>query len=107
MDDIPSVEDIAAINIFIYDIDFIDGAMVGELARRSIKKYEKSVQLMRYNSHICYIDNIHALFKAFRCSTCDTYFQKNWKFGASLGPMQWTCEAYISKECVSTPRNAI
>ena len=76
MDDIASVEDIVAINIFIYDIDFIDGAMVGELARRSIKKYEKSVQLIRYNSHICYVDNIHALFKAFRCSTCDTYFHK-------------------------------
>ena len=76
MDDIPSVEDIVGINIFIYDIDLIDGAMVGEPARRSIKKYEKSVQLIRYNSHICYVDNIHALFKAFRCPTCDTYFQK-------------------------------
>ena len=76
MDDIPSVEDIVGINIFIYDIDLIDGAMVGELARRSIKKYEKSVQLIRYNSHICYVDNIHALFKAFRRPTCDTYFQK-------------------------------
>ena len=50
--------------------------MVGELARRSIKKYKKGVQLIRYNSHICYVDNIHALFKAFRCPTCDTYFQK-------------------------------
>ena len=50
--------------------------MVGELARRSINKYEKSVQLIRYNSHICYVDNIHALFKAFRCPTSDTYFQK-------------------------------
>ena len=76
MDDIPSVEDIVGINIFIYDIDLIDGAMVGELARRSIKMYEKSVQLIQYNSHICYVDNIHALFKAFRCPTCDTYFQK-------------------------------
>ena len=76
MDDIPSVEDIVRINIFIYDIDLIDGTMVGELARRSIKKYEKSVQLIRYKSHICYVDNIHALFKAFRCPTCDTYFQK-------------------------------
>ena len=76
MDDIPSVEDIVGINIFIYVIDLIDGAMVGELARRSIKKYEKSVQLIRYNSHICYVDNINALFKAFRCPTCDTYFQK-------------------------------
>ena len=50
--------------------------MVGELARRSIKKYEKNVQLIRYNSQICYIDKIHALFKAFRCPICDTYFQK-------------------------------
>ena len=64
MDDIPSVGDIVGINIFIYDIDLIDGAMVGELERRSIKKYEKNVQLIRYNSHICYVDNIHALFKA-------------------------------------------
>ena len=76
MDDIPSVEDIVGINIFVYDIDLIDGAMVGELARRSIKKYEKNVQLIRYNSHICYVDNINALFKAFRCSTCETYFQE-------------------------------
>ena len=76
MDDIPSVEDIVGIKIFIYDIDLIDGAMVGELARRSIKKYEKNVQLIRYNSPICYVDNINALFKAFRCPTCDTYFQK-------------------------------
>ena len=76
MDDIPSVEDIVRINIFKYDIDLIDGATVGELARRSIKMYEKNVQLIQYNSHFCYVDKIHALFKAFRCPTCDTYFQK-------------------------------
>ena len=50
--------------------------MVAELARRSIKKYEKNYKLIRYNSHICYVDNIHALFKVLRCPTCDTYFQK-------------------------------
>ena len=43
MDDIPSVEDIVGINIFIYDVDLIDGPIVWELARRSIKKYEKNV----------------------------------------------------------------
>ena len=53
MDDIPSVEDIVGITIFIYDIDLFDGAMVGEFAQRSIKKYEKNVQLVRYNIHIC------------------------------------------------------
>ena len=50
--------------------------MFGQLARRSIKKYEKNVQLIQFNSHTCYVDKIHAFFKAFRCLTCDTYFQK-------------------------------
>ena len=76
LDDILSVEDIVGIIIFIYDFNLIDGAMLGELARRSIKKFDKSVQLLRYNSHICYVDNIHALLKAFCCPTCDTFFQK-------------------------------
>ena len=76
MDDIPSVENIVGMNLSIYDIDLLDGAMVGELARRSIKKCEKHVQLIRYNSHLCYVDNIHTLFRTFRCSTCDTNFQK-------------------------------
>ena len=48
MNDIPSLEDVLGINIFKYDIDIIDGAMVGELARRSIKKLERNVQLIQY-----------------------------------------------------------
>ena len=84
MDDTPSVEDTVGINLFIYDIDLIDGAVVGELVRRSIEKYEKNVQLIRYNSHYCYVDNINALFKAFRCPTCDTYFQKTGNFERHL-----------------------
>ena len=74
MDDIPSVEDIVGINVFVFDIDLNFSAIVGELARRIIKKYEKNVQLIRY-SHICYVDKINALFTAFRCPTCDTHFQ--------------------------------
>ena len=65
MDNIPFVDEIVGMNIFIYDIDLIDGAMVGELAQRSIKKYENNVQLIRHNCHNCYVDNINELFKAF------------------------------------------
>ena len=74
MTDIPKVEEMLQINIFLYDIDFVDGELIGELARRSIQKFEKSVKLLRYNNHICYVNNINALFKAFRCTTCATFF---------------------------------
>ena len=84
MDDIPTVKDLVGMDIFIYDIDPIDGAMLGELARRSIKKYEKNVQLIRYKSPICYVDNINALSKAFHCPTCYTYFQKTGKLERDL-----------------------
>ena len=76
MTDFPKVEDLLQLNIFLFDIDFVDGKLIGELCRRSIQKYEKSVKLLRYNNHICYVNNINALFKAFRCTTCDTFFSK-------------------------------
>ena len=76
MTDIPKVEEMLHLNIFLYDTDFVDGELIGELCRRIIQKYEKSVKLLRYNNHICYVNNINALFKAFRCTTCDTFFSK-------------------------------
>ena len=76
LNDIPNIEDLLQLNIFLYDIDFVDGELIGELCRRSIQKDEKSFKLLRYNNHICYVDNINALFKAFRCTTCETYFSK-------------------------------
>ena len=32
--------------------------------------------LLRYNSHICHVNIINALFRALRWSTCDTFFSK-------------------------------
>ena len=76
MTDIPKVEDLVQLNIFIYDIDFVEEELIGELARRSIQKSKKSVKLLRYNNHLCYVNNINALFEAFRCSTFYTVFSK-------------------------------
>ena len=76
MTDIPKVEEMLQLNIFLYDIDFVDGELIGELARRSIQKFEKSVKLLRYNIHICYVSDMNPFFKSFRCSTCDTIFSK-------------------------------
>ena len=36
LNDIPKVKDLLQLNIFLYDIDFVDGELIGELCRRSI-----------------------------------------------------------------------
>ena len=61
-----------ATQYFPYDFDFVDGELIGELARRSNPKFEKSAKLLRYNNHIYYV-HMNS-FKSFRCSTCDTIF---------------------------------
>ena len=40
MNDIPTVEDLLTLNILLYDIDIVDGSIVGELARRSVQRYK-------------------------------------------------------------------
>ena len=73
--DIPNVEGMLRLNIFPYDIDFVDRELI-ELARRSFQKYENSVKLSRYNNHIWYVKNINAFFKALRSSSYDKFFSK-------------------------------
>ena len=76
MIDIPKVEEMLQLNSFFYDIDFVDGELIGELARRSIQKFKKSVKLLRYKNHICYVSDMNSFLKSFRCSTYDTIFTK-------------------------------
>ena len=47
MNDIPTVEDLLTLNIVLYDIDIVNGNIIGELARRSVQKYENTVRLLR------------------------------------------------------------
>ena len=76
MTDIPRVEEMLQLNIFLHDIDFVDGELIGELARISIQKFEKSVKFLRYNNHICYVSDMNSFFKSFRCSLYDTIVSK-------------------------------
>ena len=63
MNNIPTVEGLLTLNIVLYDMDSVDGNIVRELARRSVQKYENTVRLLRYNNHICYVNNINAVFQ--------------------------------------------
>ena len=84
MNDIPIVEDLLTLNILLYDIDFVDGNIVAELARRSVQKYENTVQLLRYNNHICYVNNNNAVFQSIRCPNCDTFFNRTFNLERHL-----------------------
>ena len=53
MNDIPIVEDVLTLSILLYHKDTADGNIVGEIARRSVQKYQNTVRLLRYNNQIC------------------------------------------------------
>ena len=80
----PTVEDLLTLNIVLYDIDIVDGNIVGELARRSVQKYENTVRLLRYNNHICYGNLINAVFQSFRCPNCDTFFNRTFNLERNM-----------------------
>ena len=84
MNNIPTVEDLLTLNILLYDIDIVDGNIIGELARRSVKKNENTVRLLRYNNHICYVNNINAVFQSYRCPKCDTFFNRTFNLERHL-----------------------
>ena len=84
MNDLPTVDDLLTLNIRLYDIDNVHGNIVGELARRSVQKYENTLRLLRYNNHICYVNNINAVFQSFRCPNCDTFFNRTFSLERHL-----------------------
>ena len=84
VEDLPAVEEIVQRNIFIYDFDIQDGEHVGELARRSIGRFDKTVKLLRFNNHIIDANDIDSFFKCFRCPSCDTFFNKSDNFNKHL-----------------------
>ena len=45
MNDIAIVEDLLTLNIVLYIIDIVDGNLIGELARRSLQKYNNTVEV--------------------------------------------------------------
>ena len=76
MNNISFVEDLLTLNNVLYHIDIVDGNIIGDIAKRSVKKYENTVRLLRYNNHICYVNNINAVFQSFCCPDCDIVFNR-------------------------------
>ena len=73
VDHIVFVENTIKQNIFTNDVDIEDGEFVDEPARRSIEMCETIINLLRYNNHNCYIDDINTIFKQLICPNCVTF----------------------------------
>ena len=63
----PKVEEIWQLNIFLYDIDFVDGELVGELAQRNFQKFDVTP--------ITFVTSA-TWTPSFCCSTRGTTFQR-------------------------------
>ena len=77
MNDFLIVEVLLTLNILRYDIDFVDGNIIGELARRSVWKYETTVRLFRHNNHNRYVSDNNSGFERFRHYKYDTFSEKD------------------------------
>ena len=51
------------------------------------------MRLLRYINHICYVSNINAVFQAFRCPNCDTFFNRTFNLERRLT----TCSERVKK----------
>ena len=71
LNDLSIEQDVVSINIFLYHMDIVDGAMIGDLVERGIGKHSNTVRLSLYNSLICCFSDNNGLFKAYRCSLCE------------------------------------
>ena len=76
MKDIPIFGDLLTLKFLLYDVNNADGNNIGDLAKRSVQKYENTVRLPRKNSHICYVNTIFAVFHSFHCPNCDNIFDR-------------------------------
>ena len=76
VEDFTVVEEIVQINIFIYDFDIQEGEYVGELARRSIGRFDKTFKILRFNNHIIHTNDIDSFFQCFWCPSCDSYYPR-------------------------------
>ena len=74
--DLPIAKNLLLLNILLYDSENVEGNIIAELARRSVRKYENTVQLLIYNNHICYVTNIIAAWQPFHCTNCHAFFTR-------------------------------
>ena len=77
LEDLQMVDRLAEVNILVSEIEVSDGGIFGELSERSLRRFNSTATLLRYNNHICFVTVVNKVFKSFRCSTCNSFFTRS------------------------------
>ena len=67
------VERLAEVNFLVSVFQVSDNGTLGQLAEQTLRRFNPTANLLRYNFHICYVTDVNKVFKWFRCSTCDNF----------------------------------
>ena len=100
VEDLPVVEEIVQRSIFMYDFDIQEKEYIGELEQRRIRRFDKTVKLLRLNIHINRTNGIDSFFKYYGCPGCDAFFKKSNKFNKNLLRCKDRVGHFFSKERV-------
>ena len=76
LEDLHIVERLTEVNILVSDIEVSDGGIIGELAGRSLRRFNSTATLFKNNNLICYVTDVNKVFISFRCSTTNSFFTK-------------------------------
>ena len=101
------MEVLIQVSLFLYNIGCFDGAMIGEPARTSVGKPSNTVRLLRYNSHICYVSIINALFKTYCHPSCDVINFKGGKLERHSTNCKERFEQYFCKMCINSVKHCL
>ena len=56
--DLHILERLAEVKTLVYDNEVSDKGLIEDLAERSLRRFSSRANLLRYNNHICYVQNV-------------------------------------------------
>ena len=74
------MENSLEVNIVVYESHYEDNQLLGIQTRRSVGTYPETVNVLRYGGHICYLDSLEYVFKAFRCVDCGHFSKTRFNY---------------------------
>ena len=76
--DLEKAEDLFNVNVDVFEFDESQSPPCLVPSRRSARKHSKTMRVLCYSSHFCYITNINKAAHAFGCRQCGKLWKKEW-----------------------------